>query len=124
MDPKEIALIILAIGNHDHYICFHFITIVALIMVLIGISQLRTKDKPVGFYNVINPPKKEDVTDIIAWNRKQGMIWIVYGICIELGFWLGSLLTNEMNPLHFLYVSFIIAKYITKNNEYLIHGGF
>lgn len=78
------------------------VTIVALIMVLLGVSQFRTKDKPVGFYNVIDPPKKEEITDITMWNRKHGMIWIVYGICIELGFWMGFLMTNEILQMIFM----------------------
>lgn len=78
------------------------ITLVALIMVLIGVSQLRTKDKPVGFYNMIDPPKKDEITDIFAWNTKHGIIWIVYGICIELGFWLGFLMTNEILQMTFM----------------------
>ena len=34
------------------------ISIVAIIMVIIGISQFNKKENPVGFYNVIDPPKK------------------------------------------------------------------
>lgn len=78
------------------------VTIVALIMVLLGASQFRTKDKPVGFYNVIDPPKKEEITDITMWNRKHGMIWIVYGICIELGFWLGYFSSAEWLEMIFM----------------------
>ena len=33
------------------------ISIVALI-IIIGISQYRTKDVPIGFYNIVDPPKK------------------------------------------------------------------
>ena len=78
------------------------ITVVALIMVLIGVSQFRAKDKPVGFYNVIDPPRKEEITDIIAWNKKHGMIWIVYGIFIELGFWMGFLMMSEILQMVFM----------------------
>ncbi len=62
------------------------ISMVALIMVIIGVCQMIKKDEPVGFYNMIDPPKKEEITDIVEWNKKHGMIWIIYGICIELGF--------------------------------------
>ncbi len=65
------------------------ISMVALIMVIIGVCQMIKKDEPVGFYNMIDPPKKEEIAEIVEWNKKHGMIWIIYGICIELGFWLG-----------------------------------
>lgn len=78
------------------------ISIVALIMIMIGISQYRTKDVPVGFYNVIDPPKKEDITDIVQWNRKHGIIWIAYGICIELGFWAGFIMPTEKLEMIFM----------------------
>ena len=78
------------------------ISMVALVMVIIGIYQFAQKDKPVGFYNTIAPPKKEDITDIVKWNKKHGMIWIVYGACIELSYWLGAFSTNEIMAAVFL----------------------
>lgn len=72
------------------------ISIVALIMVLIGVFQFIKKDTPVGFYNVIDPPKSEEISDIIQWNKKHGMIWIAFGICIELFFWLGYIMPNDV----------------------------
>ena len=55
--------------------------IVAIIIFGIGISQLKSKD-PVGFYTGEKPPKTEQLSDVNAWNRKHGIMWIVYGICI------------------------------------------
>lgn len=78
------------------------ISIVAMIMVLIGITQMKKKDDPVGFYNVVDPPKKDEITDIIQWNKKHGHIWIVYGLCIELGFWLGYFIPIEVLKMVFL----------------------
>lgn len=78
------------------------ISIVAAIMVIIGISQLNEKENPVGFYNLIDPPKKEEISDVIKWNKKHGMIWIVYGICIELGFWLGYVIPNDLLEIVFM----------------------
>lgn len=80
------------------------ISIVALIMLLIGISQYKKKDAPVGFYNVIDPPKKEEITDIIAWNKKHGIIWIAYGVCIELGFWLGYFMPDNLEILEMIFM--------------------
>ncbi len=50
------------------------ISLVALVMLTIGICRFIKKDAPVGFYNLTDPPGKEDITDIIAWNKKHGMI--------------------------------------------------
>lgn len=68
------------------------ISIVALIMIMIGICQIIKKEDPVGFYNVIDPPQKEEITDIVEWNKQHGMLWIIYGICMEAGFWLGYIM--------------------------------
>lgn len=84
------------------------VTIVAMIMVLIGVFQYRKADMPVGFYNVIDPPSKEDISDVIQWNKKHGMIWIVYGLCIELGFWLGYVMPNEILEMIFMMGGIVI----------------
>lgn len=34
-------------------------SVVALIMIIIGVSQIANKDEPVGFHNVLETPKKE-----------------------------------------------------------------
>lgn len=78
------------------------LSFVAAIMGLIGVCQVVKKDAPVGFYNVIDPPKKEEITDIIQWNKKHGMLWILYGICIELGFWLGYVMPSEVLEMIFM----------------------
>lgn len=78
------------------------ISLVAGIMAAIGIYQVSRKDAPVGFYNVIDPPKKEEISDVIQWNKKHGMIWITYGICIELGFWLGYVMPVEILEMIFM----------------------
>ena len=53
----------------------------ALLMFGIGISQLKSKD-PVGFYSGIEPPSREQLSDVDAWNKKHGAMWIIYGVCI------------------------------------------
>ena len=78
------------------------LSIVAGIMIVIGISQLSQKDHPVGFYNLIDPPRKKEISDVIQWNKKHGIIWIVYGICIESGFWLGYVMPVEVLEMVFM----------------------
>ena len=65
------------------------LSIVALIMIMIGVVQMLKKEGPVGFYNVIDPPKKEEISDGKEWNKQHGMLWIIDGICIDTGYWLG-----------------------------------
>lgn len=78
------------------------LSFVAAIMGMVGVCQVSKKDAPVGFYNVIDPPKKEEITDIIQWNKKHGMLWILYGICIELGFWIGYVMPSEVLEMIFM----------------------
>lgn len=64
------------------------ISIAALIILGIGISQMLKKEEPVGFYNTIDPPKKDEISNISEWNKKHGLLWIVYGIIIEACYWI------------------------------------
>lgn len=67
--------------------------IVAGIMILIGIVQIRSK-KPVGFYSGEKPPEADQLKDVKAWNHKHGYMWVLYGISIILfyfvGLWMGD----------------------------------
>jgi len=102
------------------------ITLVAAVMVIIGVSQVIKKDVPVGFSNVIDPPKKEEISNIIQWNRKHGMIWIIYGICIELGFWFGFISPNEILEMIFvmggvvLPIPFMVLQHKKLEREYKV----
>ncbi len=69
--------------------------ITALIMFGIGIFQLRSKE-PVGFYSGEKPPSREQLTDVSAWNRKHGTMWILYGCCILAAWLLGVVSGNDI----------------------------
>lgn len=58
---------------------------VAAIMFGIGISQYKSK-KPVGFYSGEKPPLESELTDVNAWNKKHGKMWILYGVIIILSY--------------------------------------
>ena len=62
--------------------------IVAMIMLGIGASQLKSKE-PVGFYTGERPPKAEQLSDVNSWNKKHGVMWVIYGVCI-IGAWICS----------------------------------
>lgn len=54
---------------------------VGMIMIGIGITQRKSKN-PVGFYSGVEAPKVDEVRDVKAWNKKHGIMWIIYGCCI------------------------------------------
>ena len=59
-------------------ICFIITFIPAVHLIILGISQYRSKE-PVGFRSGVKPPSRESVTDITAYNKKHGVMWILYG---------------------------------------------
>lgn len=62
-------------------LCLIFTFIPAMHLIILGISQYRSKT-PVGFWSGEKPPAEESVTDIVAYNKKHGIMWILYGIGI------------------------------------------
>lgn len=62
-------------------IYFVIMCLVALVMIGIGVSQLKSR-KPVGFYTGVKPPEEKELRDVKAWNKKHGMMWISYGATI------------------------------------------
>lgn len=81
--------------------------LVALIMIGIGISQLKSKT-PTGFYSGEKPPRPEELSDVNAWNRKHGRMWITYGIVIILSYLLAVLVGLDTTPGLVLYCSGVI----------------
>ena len=67
----------------------------ALIMIVIGIFQLKSKE-PVGFYTGEKPPAREEIKDVAAWNRKHGVMWIVYGVIIIISWICGYLAGDSL----------------------------
>ncbi len=65
----------------ENIISFIIFVLVAFVMFTIGIAQLLSK-KPVGFYSGEKPPQAGDLTDVSAWNKKHGIMWILYGTAI------------------------------------------
>lgn len=67
----------------DFFISLVVFTLVSAFMIGIGISNLRSK-VPVSFYSGEKSPK--GITDVKAWNKKHGMMWILYGVIILLAY--------------------------------------
>lgn len=101
----------------------------SLIFIVIGISQILTKT-PVTFYSGEEPFKPEEITDIKAWNKSHGLMWILYGISITLTWFIGykyfksywllvPFFMGTIVPLFImpLYHERLIKKYQKRNDE-------
>ena len=75
--------------NAENIFGFVIYALVALLMMGIGIVQIKSR-KPVAFYSGEKPPKAEELSDVSAWNRKHGMMWLAYGIIILISFLIGA----------------------------------
>lgn len=67
----------------------------AALMIGIGISQLRSK-KPVGFYSGVKPPEEDELSDVCAWNKKHGMMWVIYGVLILAAYAVGAMIGDSI----------------------------
>lgn len=101
----------------------------ACIMWGLGISQLKSK-KPVGFYTGEKAPLPDEISDVTAWNRKHGSMWITYGFCLAaawvFGLWLGDGLLVMVSmvvllvvpiPVMIWYHNSLIKRYYVKAPE-------
>lgn len=64
-------------------------------IIIIGIVQYRSKE-PVGFWSGKEPPKKEQITNVEAYNHKHGIMWVIYGVGFILCFILGLIIDGKM----------------------------
>ena len=67
---------------------FSIYLLVAAVMLGIGIFQYKST-KPVGFYSGEKPPLESELSDVGMWNKKHGMMWILYGVIIIVSYLLG-----------------------------------
>lgn len=68
--------------------------LVSMVMIIIGISQIRSK-QPVGFYTGEKLPREDELSDVVAWNKKHGYMWVVYGFMIIGFFVMASTIKSE-----------------------------
>lgn len=68
-------------------------------IIIIGVVQYRSKE-PVGFWSGKKPPSKEQITDVKAYNRKHGFMWILLGagliLCFLCGIPFGGLIAGYL----------------------------
>ena len=74
---------------------FSIFLLVAIVMMVIGIVQIRKKT-PVAFYSGEEPPRAEDLTDVKAWNWKHGLMWLLFGVTILVGYGVGVCMGDEI----------------------------
>lgn len=77
--------------------CFVIYLLVALVMIGIGVSQLKSKT-PVGFYSGVKPPAAQELSDVVMWNKKHGEMWIIYGGIIIFSGFAGTFLIGADSP--------------------------
>ena len=76
-------------------ICMVIYIIVAMIMIGIGISQLKSQ-KPVGFYSGEQPPSENQLTDVHSWNKQHGFMWLLYGFIIMISWGIGAIIGDNI----------------------------
>lgn len=67
----------------------------AIVISVIGIYTLFSK-KPCGFYTVEKTPSEREITDVRAWNRKHGIMFISVGIWIAILILCGLLIDSSL----------------------------
>lgn len=78
----------------DERIVGHIVMgICAFIVILIGVFQMKSKN-PVMFWSGVTPPSSEEITDVKAYNKKHGIMWILYGIGLMIAYGIGVLLKS------------------------------
>lgn len=78
----------------EYIFSFVIVLLVAIVMMLIGVSQIMSK-KSVGFYSGEKPPREDELLDIAMWNKKHGYMWVIYGVTIICSYILSSLIKSE-----------------------------
>lgn len=70
----------------------------AMIMFGIGVFQIKST-KPVGFYSGEKAPSENEISNISAWNKKHGAMWMIYGVCIILAWVCGLIIGDSLMML-------------------------
>lgn len=81
--------------NGEMIIVLFILSWTVIPLLLIGIVQFRKKERPVGFWAGVEPPPPERVTDVRAYNRKHGMMWIVYSVGLAVFFLSGYVIDMD-----------------------------
>lgn len=103
----------------EQIIALVVIGIVSLIMIIIGISMMRSLD-PTGFYTFRKPPKAENLSDVSTYNRKHGMMFILYGVGILISYIIEVIISSATEfPYILSGTIFLGLVVLCLNHEYL-----
>ena len=72
----------------ENIIAIVILIICMLPLIVLGLFQMKSKE-PVGFWTGVTPPSRDKVSDVTAYNKKHGMMWIIYGAGIIPAFCIG-----------------------------------
>lgn len=81
--------------NGDNIIGLIIYLAVAGVMAAIGIYQIKS-ESPVGFYTGEKPPRAEEISDVDAWNKKHGFMWLIYGLVIMVSYGIGAMMGDTI----------------------------
>ena len=70
------------------------VSVAVIPLLVMGIVQFRSR-RPVGFWAGVEPPSSEQVTDVRAYNRKHGVMWLMYGIGLAVFFISGCIIDSS-----------------------------
>ncbi|MBQ4339475.1 MAG: hypothetical protein IJC41_00550 [Firmicutes bacterium] len=76
----------------DYIITLFILGITSFVMLILGVNQYRTIDKPVNFWSGESAPT--NVKDIPGYNKTHGKMWICYGAAIFLAGLVGMLFND------------------------------
>ena len=77
------------------WVFISIITSAAVLMFGIGIYQWRS-EKPARLSTGEATIDPSELTDVKAWNRKHGMMWILYGVIMVAGFAVSLTIDNSL----------------------------
>ena len=81
--------------NAENVFGFVIYLMVAMFMAGIGIFQLKSKS-PVGFYSGEKPPREDELTDVKAWNKKHGLMWVLFSVIILISYGIGAMMGDTV----------------------------
>lgn len=89
-------------------------------MIIIGIVQYRSRE-PVGFWSGKKPPKRAEITDVKAYNRKHGLMWIFFGVgfvlCFVCGLFWDGLIAGYLCMIEVIGGIFVMVAYHNRLNR-------
>lgn len=75
-------------------ISLFFMVLCAVIIIIIGIIQMKSQE-PMPFWSDEKTPEKEELTNVTAYNCFHGVLWIILGVVLVISLFLGYFTGKE-----------------------------